>query len=732
MNPLRLVVLPQVNSSFNNGLSVEYVAPGNAPAVAAAAKQPDGTWVAELQAVYGTQIQITLIPTGASEPVPYAWIDTSRFFIPVAGQAAIYTVEGMYGISSNGLPVFDDPPSRSALMQASFGSPIVAANIFDPVEMPHGPTLVGNDRYFVLHAPHAVTANLVLIDTNAAGNLVRRLVAMNLTTDARYWWCSVPAADAPPGKSYRFALNGNSEVLDPAARQVLDQGDFQTVSQADPPGDPNVSWCVVVDETAIRRLATQAPWRTLGWESLLIYELHARRFIDTNPGALTPLQIVADELKAVNRQGNPGYLSNLPVTALELMPVHEFPSGNPWGYTPSFYFAVDDFYGGALGLAELVNTAHQVGRGVLLDLVYNHCNDSPLTVIAPDVYANGNFDGDRINCGHPMVIELLRQATVYLVRTFGVDGYRFDSTTTILELENGWNFLSAIHTAIRSASNALGRNWPYCVAENDPKGWNLMNPAWSVMDGRWNSDEMSALNYAASNPWVNGSDNSGVVQTDMAIPESWIWPFYCATRFAESHDSASDQQFGRIAARPPYGQGFQMAKAVGAMVLLSNGVPMIFCGQEVGDVTSFTYANNVGAVNPQQYDLPAATANDNTRILSWFRQIMGLRNDPTKGLRGDSNLQTVNTGIRTIAFSCGNSGEQLFVVVTLGTSTQQQNSSWLGLPSGIAYKEIFNSSWPAFQVEFEQEQSNGGYSAQIYSGQILNLPYCGAVVLERC
>jgi hypothetical protein len=71
------------------------------------------------------------------------------------------------------------------------------------------------------------------------------------------------------------------------------------------------------------------------------------------------------------------------------------------------------------------------------------------------------------------------------------------------------------------------------------------------------------------------------------------------------------------------------------------------------------------------------------------------------------------------------------VVVTFGTPNQQQNSGWLGLPAGTAFKEIFNSSWPAFQVEFEPENANGGYAAQIYSGQILNLPAIGAVVLER-
>jgi hypothetical protein len=56
----------------------------------------------------------------------------------------------------------------------------------------------------------------------------------------------------------------------------------------------------------------------------------------------------------------------------------------------------------------------------------------------------------------------------------------------------------------------------------------------------------------------------------------------------------------------------------------------------------------------------------------------------------------------------------------------------MGLPAGSAYKEIFNSSWPDFQVESEPEYGNGGYDPRIYSGQILNLPYICAVVLQRC
>jgi 1,4-alpha-glucan branching enzyme len=213
----------------------------------------------------------------------------------------------------------------------------------------------------------------------------------------------------------------------------------------------------------------------------------------------------------------------------------------------------------------------------------------------------------------------------------------------------------------------------------------------------------------------------------MDSPSYWGRPFFQATRFGESHDMVSEQDPGnkRIARRPPFGQGLRMSKALGALTLLTNGIPMLFMGQEVGEWRPFSFDDSAPALNPQQY-----TSAPNSTVLAWFRQIMGLRNDPSKGLQGESNYQVTQTGQRTVAFTCGN-GRSLFAIITFGTANQQQNSAWLGLPGNSAYKEIFNSSWPVFQVESEMEQANGGYDARISSGQILNLPFIGAVVLER-
>src|SRR5581483_1279945 len=220
-------------------------------------------------------------------------------------------------------------------------------------------------------------------------------------------------------------------------------------------------------------------------------EIHANRFTDQMKGALMPLDILADELQPVCRRGVPGYLRQLPVTAFGLMPVTEFSSTLSWGYDPSYYFAIDGFYGGSASLANFVNAAHTSGRGVTLDLVYNHSTGSSLMQIAPDVYRSGPTDyGDGMNCSRPMVREFLRQGTVYLWRTFGLDGFRFDDTALIItESPYGWQFLQIIRSALRAAASAEGRAWPYCVAENAVSGWDISNPGYGVMDGQWGIDE---------------------------------------------------------------------------------------------------------------------------------------------------------------------------------------------------------------------------------------------------
>jgi 1,4-alpha-glucan branching enzyme len=735
ISEMPLSITPRPSSSFSAGVSVQ-ISIGNGPAYTTvpSSRLPDGSWNAALTVVLNTTTSIVLIPVAGSEPKPYDWIDTSRYFTPTAPNSPLYTTEGVYGVTARGPTQFAEPANRVALMQSAFGAAVVASGVFAAREMPHGATIMGWNVYFVVHAPHTVQAYLILVNETAPGGASPNQFPMTLTNDTFYWWCSISVAQAPAGTRYRFLLNDNTEIIDPAARAVLDGGSL-TTSYGDSPADNSTSWSMVLDAAAVSAEAHVQPWQTMGWQNFLIYEIHARRFTNLPPDMPTSFDFLIDELNATSRLGQAGYLRQLPITVFGLMPVNEFSSGASWGYDPSYYFSIDSYYGGADALARFVNAAHANGRGVTLDVVYNHSLGSSLMKIAPDVYRAGDYDGDLMNCGHPMVGEYFRQVSVYLFRTFNLDGFRFDDTNTIItRCPGGWQFLGMIRNALRMAASAEGKAWPYCVAENSGTSpWDVSNPGYGVMDGQWGIDEVYRIRDASYDSWTPGSDDSGPLKTAMDNPQYWGRPFFQAVRFGESHDMVSAQDPGnkRIAARPPLGQGYQMAKALGSLTLLSNGIPMLFMGQEIGETHSFSFDNNDEWINPQSVDQPAATATDQTRILAWFRQLLGLRNDASKGLQGDANYQVVATGNRTVALSCGSS-QQLFAVITFGTPNQQQDSGWLGLPAGIAYKEILNSSWPAFEVESESEYGNGGYDARIYSGQILNLPYIGAVVLELC
>jgi 1,4-alpha-glucan branching enzyme len=630
------------------------------------------------------------------------------------------------------LPVPADPPiSGRNLLQAAFGAAIANGGVFGPDELPHGATSVGNEVYFVVYAPHAVQLALVLL--TGAG---RVLHPMRPTANNRYWWCALPAANVPHGQRYRFLQDDTIEVLDPAARWVDDPASELWANVGE---GADRAWSRYLDPSTLAPLLV-TPFQGLSWEDLVIYELHPLRFTVRNPG-------VADGFAQIARELQPnGYLRGLGVSALEFLPLHEFSKGS-WGYNPSLFFAIDSTFGGPDGLARLVEQAHQAGKGIMMDVVFNHVVESPLQALAKDVYVDGETEwGDEINYDHPMCREFFRQAMVYLWQTFQVDGFRFDSTEAIVNGQwqkagvirkpgsgGGWEFLGFLRQAVRQAANVTGRRWPYFVGENDPNNWGMTNNSnGGVLDGQWHFSFHYPLDGAASE---NG-DNSASIAQAMAEPHIWLRPFSEAVRYAESHDSCGHREDWkvRLARRAPYGLGFQTSKALGTVALLAHGVPMLFMGQEGGEDEDFFFdydpaANRADLRYFARLQLYADLGNERNRIFAWYRDLLGLRNDTSAGLRGNDS-QGLGQGYRTLAFS--RAGGRFFVIATFGTPDTRQNLGWLQLPNGGAsYKEIFNSSWPAYSVAMEPNFSNGSYDAVLTRDSTVNLPPVGGIVLER-
>jgi len=143
-----------------------------------------------------------------------------------------------------------------------------------------------------------------------------------------------------PGCLYLYRLDSEKERPDPASR-------YQ------PQGVHGPS----------QVLDSHFPWQDQDWSGLplekyIIYELHVGAF--TQEGTFDAIIPYLDELK------------DLGITAVELMPLAQFPGNRNWGYDGVYSFAVQDSYGGPEGLKRLVNACHQKGLAIVLDVVYNH------------------------------------------------------------------------------------------------------------------------------------------------------------------------------------------------------------------------------------------------------------------------------------------------------------------------------------------------------------------------
>jgi hypothetical protein len=229
--PATLSIQPHGTTSFGSGVSAQvFMGDGPAYQTVAAIQQPDGSWLANLSVAQNTTSCVRLAPVSGTEAKPYDWIDTGRYFTPAAGTTAFYTTEGVYGICASGETTFAEPPDRVALMEAMFGGAIVGAGVFAAREMPHGATLLGGSVYFVVHAPHAVQASLVLVYETAPAGPVRTQFAMTLTNDTFYWWCQVAAAQAASGARYDFfaerqrGSDGSGGARGAGSRHVRNRG----------------------------------------------------------------------------------------------------------------------------------------------------------------------------------------------------------------------------------------------------------------------------------------------------------------------------------------------------------------------------------------------------------------------------------------------------------------------------------------------------------------------------
>jgi maltooligosyltrehalose trehalohydrolase len=397
---------------------------------------------------------------------------------------------------------------------------------------------------------------------------VEGMTAAAMTAAGEGWFeATVPCG---AGARYRYRLGNGLTVPDPAAR-----------AQAEDVHGPSL----VVDPCAYRW--QNAKWKGRPWEETILYELHAGVF-----GGFAGVQARLPEL------------ARLGVTAVELMPVNDFPGTRNWGYDGVLPFAPDRSYGSPDDLKALVDAAHGMGLMMFLDVVYNHFGPDGNYLAA---YAPGFFRDDiatpwgaAIDFRRSEVRQFFTENALYWLQEYRFDGLRFDAVHAISESD----WLDEMAATVRRTVEP-GRQ-VHLVLEHDG---NVADHLRRDFDGQWNDDAHHVLHVLLSGEgdgyYADYADRPSarlaraleqgfVYQGDVSAyrkgerrgtPSADLAPTSFVL-FLQNHDQIGNRPFGdRLATLADH----HILEAAIALQILAPQIPLIFMGEETASESPFLF-----------------------------------------------------------------------------------------------------------------------------------------------
>lgn len=430
-------------------------------------------------------------------------------------------------------------------------------------------------------APHAREVRLRLL---GGDGIAARELLMERADEGHF----VAHASVRPGDRYFYVVDQHQPAPDPVSR-LLPLGVHGPTEIVDP---QDFAW-------------SDASWRGLQLQEYVIYELHV--------GTFTPQGTFDAAIEKLP------YLKRLGITVLELMPVAAFPGAHNWGYDGVSPYAVQASYGGPEGLRRLVNAAHALGLGVILDVVYNHLGNEGnylrlfgpyFTSIHRTPWGEAvNYDQDGSEGVRRYVIE----NALYWVREFHLDGLRLDAVQTIRD-ESSPHILAEIAENVSELAQHLGRR--VCVmAETDENDAKLVRPqpdGGYGLDAVWSDDFHHAVHaFFTGERKGYYQDFGGSEQIARALNEGFVFqgepfrfwggrsrgtsshgmPAYAHVICIQNHDQVGNRAQGeRLTALVP--RGVRMVAA--ALLLLAPQTPLLFMGQEFDAQSPFQFFTDYG------------------------------------------------------------------------------------------------------------------------------------------
>ena len=442
---------------------------------------------------------------------------------------------------------------------------------------------------FRLWAPaaHRVELRLEPSQKDSASGLSKRSTTplRSALTSLDGGWFEFVTNQARPGDQYLFRIDDGQDVPDPASR-------FQPRDVYGP--------SEIIDPAAFDWRDER--WRGRPWQEAVIYELHVGAF--TTGGTFSA---ACDRLD---------YLADLGITALELMPVADFPGKRNWGYDGVFEFAPDSSYGRPEDLKKLVQAAHERRIMVLLDVVYNHFGPEGnyLNSYAPQFFTarhhtpwgNGiNFDGTQSR----VVRDFFIHNALYWLTEYHFDGLRLDAVHAIADDSKPdilTELAAAVHSSLpdrhvhlvleneRNQASRLRRT-PRCLPQTYTAQWDddIHHSLHVLLTGErdgyyedYAERPLDQLGRCLSQGFAYQGEAS-VHRNGLSHGESTAGlPPAAFVSFLQNHDQIGNRAFGERITQIADGRAVRAAME---LLLLAPAPPMLFMGEEFAAESPFFF-----------------------------------------------------------------------------------------------------------------------------------------------
>jgi malto-oligosyltrehalose trehalohydrolase len=424
---------------------------------------------------------------------------------------------------------------------------------------------------FNLWAPDAQNVKLCLKQENNFAE-----IPMKPTKNG---WFTLKTKKAKINQEYMFKIDGKIMIPDPASR-----------FQAEDVHGPSI-----IINPELFDWENDFNWKNRPWEESIIYELHVGSF--TFEGTFNA---AAEKLD---------YLASLGITAVELMPVADFPGTRNWGYDGVLIFAPDNTYGTPDDLKNFIKKAHEKNLMVFLDVVYNHFGPEGnyLHIIAKSKLYKNNYStpwGDGINFEDRIIRDFFVQNALFWIEEYHFDGLRIDAVHSIEDFSKK----HIIEEISESIKKKITSKQVHLILENDDNSAGFLKPGKNCK-AQWNDDFHHCAHVILTGEtqgYYEDYEEKPAYYLAKCLAEGFVYQgepssfrgnrprgenskelnLSCFVNFLQNHDQTGNRTFGeRIFSLCSK----EALKALVCLHLGAPGIPLIFMGEEWGSIQPFMF-----------------------------------------------------------------------------------------------------------------------------------------------